>query len=119
METLKEMQLNVLNETIAIYNIKNRSVENSGCKYYLNSNTGCAIGRLIEDKELCKKLDGLDDDSSVRTVFNFFPKKIRELNINFLEQLQNLHDNTNNWDDNGISKIGKQEVEDIKVKFGL
>ena len=119
MGTLKKRQLNVLNETIAIYNLENRSVTNSGCKYYLNSNTGCAVGRLIEDKELCKELDGWDDDTSVRMVFDRFPKKIQKLDIHFLQKLQNLHDNKINWDVTGISKIGKQEVENIKVEFGL
>ena len=39
--------------------------------------------------------------------------------MNFLHDVQRLHDERLNWDDNGLSERGKGNANTIKYKFGL
>lgn len=138
METLKEKQLRVLNETVLAYNNKTRSVNASGseCFYYKEGTQGCAIGRLIANKELCKKLDikHINEDNAkkkfgltnyyptdVSTIFNRLPNDVKQLTKNFLRMLQILHDDDGKryWTDTGISDLGLQYVGTIKNEFQL
>ncbi len=123
METLKEKQLKVLNDTVAIYNKNNRSIIDGKCLYFMEGTIGCAVGRLIADKELCKQLDGLDngETTGVGVVFDKLPSDVKQLGVDFLKELQNLHDDvyTRYWDDNGLSIKGVEFVERIKQVFEL
>ncbi len=108
MEKIKEKQLSILNDTISHYNSNNRSYINGSCVYYPTENSeGCAVGRLVKDKELCKALG----TSSVNNIFSSLPDDIKELGHDFLNDLQQLHDNKDNWDGHGLSEKGKNAVE--------
>lgn len=116
----KEDKIALLEETAAFFNSGNRSTGPDGhsCLYWSQSSQGCAIGRLIEDKELCRKLDGsFSDDSSVTNgeVFACLPVEIREYGRVFLAELQSLHDYLPNWDKDGLSQFGKNKVSSIKA----
>lgn len=117
----KEDKIALLEETAAFFNSGNRSTGPDGhsCLYWSPSNQeGCAIGRLIKDKELCKKLDGeFKDDSSVGSdeVFARLPIEIQEYGQVFLAELQALHDYHPNWDRDGLSQFGKNKVSSIKA----
>ncbi len=120
-ETLKQKQLKVLNDTIKAFNSTNRCTDEKGsCKYYVVNKQGCAIGRLIEDKELCKELDvrpncGVSDDNT----FHKLPLQLQDLTQDFLVELQNIHDCASCWDENGLTDIGYSRVKYIKTKFEL
>lgn len=122
----KQEMLALLNETAATYNSTNRSVEitpdgHELCKYFTSADCGCAIGRLIPDKELCQRLDALAKygSSVVTDIYKLLPENLQEYPIDFLSQLQKLHDKEFNWVATGISEVGKQKVEEIKVQFEL
>lgn len=121
MTSVQKKQLKVLNETIEAYNVNTRCTNEEGdCKYYVEGKQGCAIGRLIEDVELKKKLDSggftmVDNDC----VFIQLPKEIQELGQDFLTRLQCLHDNKENWGEQGLSENGEDTVEYIKELFNL
>lgn len=126
METLKDKQLKVLNDTANYFNLNNRSVIEVGrCKYHIDGKQGCAIGRLIEDIELKKELDLLPNTGvNDNTVFNKLPDNIKELGQPFLTDLQRLHDNVNNWDEKGLSVGGywwftkiKNEITNKPIYF--
>lgn len=123
--TLKEKQLAFLQETTAFYNSTNRCVnENSGgCYYYLPDKPGCAIGRHISDKELCKKLDsGMSDKGtgvSVDEIFNQLPDDLKELGKGFLYAIQSLHDDSLNWNETGLTDTGREAVDRIRKDFNL
>ncbi len=121
MKTIKQKQLRILNETINNFNSTNRCVtENGSCNYYLEGKQGCAIGRLIEDKELCKKLDKLDYGGvSYHNVFDLLPDELKELTKGFLSDLQNLHDESECWNETGLTNRGLNRVGGIKVEFDL
>lgn len=123
----KETRIKLLNDTISHFNSTNRSTKSDGdCTYVAHypETQGCAIGRLIADKELCKKLDAISGDDgggSVKNprVFNMLPKELQDLGQDFLLEIQCLHDNGNYWDENGIAESGLNEVNRIKLKFEL
>jgi len=120
MNDLQTKQLQILNSTIAHYNSSNRSVTEAKCQYapIEGVSTGCAVGRLIQDKELCKELDkGIV--TGISEVFNKVPDEVKELGLPFLQHLQRLHDNGDNWTLLGLSTEGKLAVDDIKFLFGL
>lgn len=124
-KSLKEKQLDFLNETIAFYNSNNRGVGepgvNKSCVYSATATSpGCAIGRHI-DPDLAKSLDESPTGSGIVNdpVFNKMPEKLKELTQPFLCQMQSLHDEENFWNENGLSKLGEERVKDIKKTFHL
>lgn len=125
MEEQQKKQLDFLNETIAHYNSKNRCEINKRCKYspIEGVSEGCAVGRHITDKELCKHLDDLSakDNGSVniKEVFDLLPKNLQELSQRFLGNIQQLHDNPYNWTETGLSIEGLNYVRHIKQIFSL
>ncbi len=126
MENLKEKQLKVLNDTVNHFNKGNRSVSNvhnnsSGCWYapQNDTTTGCAIGRLIEDKSICRILDKRGAYISEENAFDLLPAELQALGQGFLINLQQLHDYGGNWNQTGLSEEGKREVEIIKNRYEL
>lgn len=106
-------------DTIKYYSedTSRRCVSEGRCTYSpkaLNKNSkGCAIGRWL-DKELQLKLDTFEE-SSVQSgkVFDKLPKWMQGMGIYFLQHVQDLHDNGNNWNESGLSQLGKDAVNKI------
>jgi hypothetical protein len=114
---IKKARRALLDETISHFNLNNRGITKDGCSYA----AGCAVGRKINSR-LAKKLDKVIDitgDSSVSCpeVFNQLPKKLQVLGVDFLSELQQLHDSGQNWNDKGLSVIGESSVEAIIQRF--
>lgn len=108
----------VLNDTIAHFNLKNRCVNRYGdCRYIVvekDKVRGCAIGRLIKDKELCKRLD---KRGPVSEVFRFLPQFLKDLGERFLTVVQRLHDDEQNWREDGLSERGRDKAKAIRQKY--
>ena len=87
----------------------------------MHSNTlGCAIGRHILDKGLCKKLDNMSNGSVILDeVFELLPDNLKELGKNFLFEIQKLHDNKYNWNADGLSEKGVVAKNNIIQEFNL
>lgn len=109
----------ILEDTIQHFNSNNRSVVNNN-RRCLYSGNGCAIGRLIKDKELCLTLDDLNggwSDTSVVSVWPLLPDELKELGQKFLVSLQTLHDIEEYWDINGLSVSGHLKHLDIAKHY--
>jgi hypothetical protein len=118
MKTINERRLEILEWEKNNRNLNNRSVDGGICKY--SGPIGCAVGRLIDDKELCEKLDNSKDGSTgVRRVFYQLPDSVKELGEDFLARLQYLHDNIVYWDDAGLNDSGILAFDTIKEYFKL
>lgn len=118
METIEQKRLTVLNDTIGYFNTTTRNINvNDTCQYYPQheKTEGCAVGRLIKDKELCKKLDTLG--GGTRKLFKHLPAEVQELGVEFLVDLQLLHDYLYHWDQNGLTPRGKDKAEYIKTEY--
>ena len=110
----------MLQGTIDHYNLNNRSVVYYECTYLpAHKNTvGCAIGRLIDDKELCKKLDSININGiGDGNIFKQLPLELQSLGKKFLSKVQMLHDMSNNWDKDGLTEEGLVVVAKIKNDF--
>ena len=128
MNTLQKKQLALLNETVTYYSenpIERRCTANSGGCYYSPekankpNSEGCAVGRLLTP-ELKAELDfQIGGDTSVEGVWHLLPNEIQVYGMDFLGELQLLHDVSDYWDDKGITKDGLRKVERIKSNFNL
>ncbi len=117
MKTIQERRLEILKWEKENRNATNRSIRNTSCAY--SGEIGCAVGRLIEDKDLCARLDGLEYSGVFLTpVFNQLPENIKELGKEFLDDLQKLHDRSCNWTVYGLSDWGNTFMAELESKWG-
>ena len=119
MKTIQEKQLEFLNDTISHFNSTNRGINKTvgNCSYV----AGCAIGRHLP-KELCERFDSGDYKYTAilnLNIFNQLPDNLKELTIEFLDQIQGLHDREYYWDEKSLTNEGLEKVNIIKAKFSL
>ena len=118
---LQKRRKAVLDDAIAYFNKNTRSFNEQGncCYQPTPTSQGCAVGRLIADKELCKTLDANLENTGVGVtrVFNKLPIEVQELGESFLTDLQSLHDGYYNWDETGLSEDGISRVNSIKKYY--
>ncbi len=107
-KNIKERQLAFLKFTVGFYNSNNRaerphvdtaSDDNCTCVYFpLKNSPGCAIGQHCPN---AKELSG-----AARNCFDKLPDWMQEMGVEFLDEIQRLHDFGRNWDANGMSTDG-------------
>ena len=118
MKTIKERIKEILQWERDNRNSNNRSVDanTKGCTY--SGEIGCAVGRLVEDKDLCSRLDNSALSGVCRTeVFNQLPENVKELGQEFLQDLQKLHDNYQYWNENGLSDSGNKIMMQLETRW--
>ena len=120
-------RLEFLEDTIKYYSedTSRRCLDGGFCLYSPinacnNNSEGCAIGRHLTPK-LQLLLDKTENNSSVGNgkVFKKLPKWMRELGQDFLSDMQELHDEEYNWDEGGLTELGKERVQEIKSEYNL
>jgi hypothetical protein len=123
-------KLELLEDTIAYYSVnpsERRCINDKrDCKYsniLVNKphSEGCAIGRHL-NKEDALALDELGAFSASDLVADFphyLPVWMKEMNGDFLDAIQRLHDTSYYWDDNGLSADGKIFVDNLKKEYEL
>lgn len=110
----KEEKLALLEETAKAFTLETRSVkpESIVCLY---GGRGCAVGRLIADKQLCARLDAFgNSDIKNPAIWELIPEDVKEWGVDLLSNLQMLHDLEENWDSSGLTERGRQELAEIK-----
>lgn len=117
MNDIQKAQMQFLNDTKKHFNKNNLGVaENGWCKY----SEGCAIGRHL-DKNLAIDLDSHGDILNIKLnhleYYDLIPKSLKELGIEFLKDIQELHDCTFNWNYSGLSESGQIHYDYIKHKI--
>jgi hypothetical protein len=125
-------QEQIVRETVAFYNSKNRGTSerdygngymSSTCQYLTADNKKCAVGRCMTKKGLETVLRDFSDkgvsslqDNIEGGLDNVLKKKYRGHHYTFWSRLQILHDNHPSWDENGITKFGENSV---RTSFGF
>lgn len=125
-EKLAQKRTEILEDTIKHYNINNRCAVLEVCYYNPTSTNmegkseGCAIGRLVS-KRLSLKMDKTSVDGGISNpeLFTLLPKKLQVLGVDFLVDLQNLHDSDRNWNEEGLTSQGEVVVRNIRECFDL
>jgi len=114
----------LLQSTVNYYTLNNRAVSGDTCAYMTEKGNRCAIG--IEcNKKLARELESMDDSadygSSVKNddMFSMLPKRLKKMGQQFLSSIQNLHDLSSHWDEEGISKEGKDRIKNIVEECNL
>jgi len=117
MITLTEKEKEILFETINFYNLSNRGYdeEGDGCVYLSESGHKCAVGRCMNEETLARK--DLSEESVIffkddhGNIDHIFQDRYKGCSFVFWEWLQFLHDHESNWNETGLSDMGKKKVE--------
>lgn len=94
-----------------------------GCSYITNDNKTCAVGRcMIEEVKKVYKENRSAEPSFVDGINNLdelLIKKYKGHSKYFWKDLQNLHDNSYNWDskNNTISERGEEKVLELLERY--
>ena len=125
---------NMLNDVVEHFSsnpTELRSKSSRGCFYNSQVNKpksiGCAIGMYISNENAiylddhCGSIDAAFDDGYIDnlTLYSKLPKWMQKMDVNFLSDIQNLHDSDVNWTNTTISEKGKQTVQAIIKQFQL
>ncbi len=108
-----------LDNTVKFFNKQNLCLDEKGdCFYFSEKFDGCAIGRWLEE-DLAKKLDENLYCSGLilASIFIEIPEWMKELGQNFLVKVQGLHDNLDNWNENGLNFLGEDNKNNIYLEF--
>lgn len=87
---------------------------------------GCAIGRHLSPEVQLKFDNAVDVGSqSITTLyntpqyFNLLPEWMKKMPVKFLGKIQRLHDNSQFWNEKGLTDKGLSYVDGIKAEFDL
>jgi hypothetical protein len=114
--TLTEKEKEILFETISFYNLSNRGYdkESDSCEYLSESGHKCAVGRCMNEETLARKdisqvtVGFFEDDHG--NIDHIFQDRYKGCRVIFWDYLQTLHDNESNWNETGLSDMGKKKA---------
>lgn len=110
-QTREELLIN----TVSRFSLKNRGINKNGkCSY----TSGCAIGVEVR-KSVAEKLEKKGYGISNPGEYKLLPNRLKRMGIEFLEEIQNMHDFSGNWNERGISERGKSKANEIIDNFRL
>jgi len=137
-QLLRNKREEVLLDALAYYteDTNRRCYKDSTCRYNPNKvgktkkeSQGCAVGRLISDYYKDKF-----DNATQTSIYSIFrdsvnmgngtnginiPKNLIYLERDFLQGLQNLHDQDDNWEEKSLSTLGMKNLNSIIMKSKL
>jgi len=82
------------------------------CLYHREDGARCAVGVLITEDEYSKDLEGMKLEKVVDACSSLYG-----LNVEFLRDLQVVHDESENWGAVGFQ--GEEQFDDIALRYGL
>lgn len=93
-----------------------RAKERGSCTYKASNGNKCAIGRMLSEDDLreLEKEGNLEDTSIDSIIGDLTSKRVLDLPMSFLEALQALHDEDENWIADGLSAAGIKARDRIK-----
>jgi len=85
------------------------------CFYHQSNGAKCAIGRWIPDDQYDSAIEGVTvcDD----LVFRSLPEKLKDLGMDFLADVQKLHDNGHWWCANGLNETGEKRALALRIRY--
>lgn len=113
----------IIEETAKFYTSKNRSydAETQNCYYIADDGKRCAVGRCIKDDKVELAQTRLGDDAVVVDNFiqikQLFKPEYKGHDVTFWASLQHFHDQSCNWNENGMTDQGKVEYNRLLAKY--
>lgn len=111
----------IIDEIAGLYNSGNRSVhlvdgtnEESGCLYAGEGEKICAFAYMVKPERRVDLVEWTGASSYITNDHDILQEKYRGHAPEFYDQIQGLHDIINNWNETGLSSIGKLAVERLK-----
>lgn len=112
----------IIKETAEFYNSKNRgySEATKSCVYF-DKQTGnqCGVGRcLVEPEKIGDQFLSIKNAYNEKVITNeSFKPEYQNHEIDFWFNLQAFHDNSFNWDENGLTESGKAEYQNLMDEY--
>jgi hypothetical protein len=116
-------KIEIIEETANYYNSTKRSVNVFGdCVYIGFSGKRCAFSRCCNEDSNAY-LESVDKDGdkytykgvgALKDFDSLLDDEYRGHSKEFWESIQMFHDYSSNWDKNGLTEYGKQELERLK-----
>lgn len=118
----------IINETANFYNTSNRGVEafinehgfeETRCRYKTDSGNMCAVGRcLLPDSKAFNKINGVmtmfEDEAEMDSQLQ---PEYRGHSQFFWNSLQCFHDCDSNWNEDGLTSQGIEELNSLLEKY--
>lgn len=111
----------IIKETAEFYNLSNRGYDRNtgGCVYLTGDNEKCALGRCISDDQIISFankytssiMDINEDFKEGETLDQYLKPEYRGHKLAFWRDIQTLHDEEHNWNEEGISESGQEQVD--------
>jgi len=113
----------LFDNTINRFNSKNRSADDTGegCHYWMKKKgkvRRCAIGVELTMSK-AEEMQKLYKEEFVHGIFNFLPKRLQDMGVDFLDCIQRLHDTCHFWTKEGISEAGQDYAKEIADEYNL
>lgn len=91
--------------------------EIGACMYLAESGNKCAIGKHIIEGEYHRNCEGENCEMVIKNYPNMFPDWIKKLSMEFLRDVQLLHDDLRNiyWKDNKLTDKGKTRLSELEI----
>lgn len=113
-------KLEIIEETALAYtDPKNRAVFAGGlCRYKTPDGRKCAVGRcMLNPSEAMVGTVGTLRNEFALKLDDELKEEYRGHSLVFWADLQNFHDRARNFSDNGISDIGNDNLNTLRIKY--
>jgi len=110
----------IINETVEFYSadVTRRSVENGYCAYAGTKGRKCAYARCWRDGVWKPEYEGKAVTNGLLPLPDeLVEERYKGHSNGFWDELQNLHDLSINWNSNGLSNCGKENVRILLEKY--
>lgn len=113
-------KLEIIEETANYYNINNRGINGNWCVYKSDTGNMCAVGRCLKENIVLDA--GYNENSDARELFkhhsyDILKDEYKIKDSDFWLDLQRFHDHNLNWDEKGLTDIGKLKYKELKIKY--
>jgi len=109
-------------EVIAAYyseDVNRRGVRDDGlCQYFSKGGKMCAVGYCLKNPEEVAELEGgISGVWGQEITVDKFKEEYQINSEDFWDDLQEFHDSKLNWDSNGLTYNGKEQLEKLRKTY--
>lgn len=116
-------KLEIINMVANHYNETNRAYDDGKCSYLTTDGRMCAVGMCMTEEQLENFKDFQGDVETLEErigvdINKLLKEEFKGHSTKFWSELQWLHDNSNYWDDDGLTEGGRNQYNSLLEIFG-